>query len=67
VHRQLDPAQINEAKRTLEVIGRERDVALGKLKAFCGIVLTVRGVWIHEAVTPILGADTAAGRVLEHS
>jgi len=31
---QLDPAQIEEAKRTLEVIGREWDVALGKLKAF---------------------------------
>lgn len=31
---QLDPAQIEEAKRTLEVIGRQWDVALGKLKAF---------------------------------
>jgi len=31
---QLDPAQIEEAKRTLEVIGREWDVALEKLKAF---------------------------------
>lgn len=31
---QLDPMQIAEAKRTLEVIGREWDVALGKLKAF---------------------------------
>jgi DNA-binding transcriptional ArsR family regulator len=31
---QLDPAQIAEAKRTLELIGREWDVALGKLKAF---------------------------------
>jgi len=31
---QLDPVQIEEAKRTLEVIGREWDVALGKLKAF---------------------------------
>jgi len=31
---QLDPAQIEEAKRTLEVIGKEWDVALGKLKAF---------------------------------
>ena len=33
-HWQLDPAQIAEAKRTLEVIGHEWDVALGKLKAF---------------------------------
>jgi DNA-binding transcriptional ArsR family regulator len=31
---QLEPGQIAEAKRTLEVIGREWDVALGKLKAF---------------------------------
>jgi DNA-binding transcriptional ArsR family regulator len=31
---QLDPAQIEEAKRTLEMIGRQWDVALGKLKAF---------------------------------
>jgi len=31
---QLDPGQIEEAKRTLEVIGREWDVALGKLKIF---------------------------------
>jgi DNA-binding transcriptional ArsR family regulator len=31
---QLEPGQIDEAKRTLEVIGREWDVALGKLKAF---------------------------------
>ena len=31
---QLDPAQIAEAKRTLELIGKEWDVALGKLKAF---------------------------------
>lgn len=31
---QLDPMQIAEAKRTLEVIGREWDVALGKLKLF---------------------------------
>lgn len=31
---QLDPVQIAEAKRTLEVIGREWDVALGKLKIF---------------------------------
>ena len=31
---QLDPAQIEEARRSLEVIGREWDVALGKLKAF---------------------------------
>ena len=33
-HWQLDPGQIAEARRTLEVIGREWDVALGKLKAF---------------------------------
>jgi DNA-binding transcriptional ArsR family regulator len=31
---QLEPGQIDEAKRTLEVIGREWEVALGKLKAF---------------------------------
>lgn len=31
---QLDPAQIAEARRTLEVIGREWDVALAKLKLF---------------------------------
>jgi len=31
---QLEPAQIEEARRTLEVIGKQWDVALGKLKAF---------------------------------
>lgn len=31
---QLDPARIEEARRTLELIGREWDIALGKLKAF---------------------------------
>ena len=31
---QLEPTQITEARRTLEVIGREWDVALAKLKAF---------------------------------
>jgi len=31
---QLDPVQIEAAKRTLEQIGREWDVALGKLKMF---------------------------------
>jgi DNA-binding transcriptional ArsR family regulator len=31
---QLEPGQIEEAKRTLEVIGREWEVALAKLKAF---------------------------------
>jgi hypothetical protein len=31
---QLDPAQIAEAKRSLEMIGNQWDVALGKLKAF---------------------------------
>lgn len=31
---QLDPVQIEEAKRTLEVIGRQWEVALGRLKAF---------------------------------
>jgi DNA-binding transcriptional ArsR family regulator len=31
---QLEPAQIEEAKRTLEAIGREWEIALGKLKAF---------------------------------
>jgi DNA-binding transcriptional ArsR family regulator len=31
---QLDPMQIAKAQRTLEVIGREWDVALGKLKHF---------------------------------
>lgn len=33
-HWQLDPAQIEQARQTLEVIGREWDVALGKLKGF---------------------------------
>lgn len=33
-HWQLDPAQIEQARLTLEVIGREWDEALGKLKAF---------------------------------
>jgi DNA-binding transcriptional ArsR family regulator len=36
---QLDPAQIEEARRTLEVIGRQWDVALGSLKRF------VEGAW----------------------
>ncbi len=31
---QLDPAQIEEAKRTLELIGQQWDIALNKLKAF---------------------------------
>jgi len=31
---QLDPAQIEEAKRTLEAIGQQWEFALGKLKAF---------------------------------
>ena len=31
---QLDPAQIEEAKRTLEMIGRQWETALGNLKAF---------------------------------
>lgn len=31
---QLDPARIDEAKCTLEAIGQQWDVALGKLKAF---------------------------------
>jgi DNA-binding transcriptional ArsR family regulator len=31
---QLEPARIEEAKRTLEAIGRQWEVALGKLKAF---------------------------------
>jgi len=31
---QLEPAQIEEAKRTLEVIGRHWEVALGRLKTF---------------------------------
>lgn len=31
---QLDPAQIEEASRTLEIIGRQWEAALGKLKAF---------------------------------
>ncbi|MFC5498932.1 ArsR/SmtB family transcription factor [Caenimonas terrae] len=30
---QLDPAQIDDARRSLEVIGRQWDQALGKLKA----------------------------------
>lgn len=31
---QLDPTQIEEARKSLEVIGRQWDMALGKLKAF---------------------------------
>jgi DNA-binding transcriptional ArsR family regulator len=31
---QLEPGQIEEAKRTLEIIGREWEVALEKLKTF---------------------------------
>jgi DNA-binding transcriptional ArsR family regulator len=31
---QLDPAQLDEARRTLEEIGRQWDVALGRLKSF---------------------------------
>ncbi|MGH8199251.1 MAG: ArsR/SmtB family transcription factor [Steroidobacteraceae bacterium] len=31
---QLDPTRIEEAKRTLEVIGRQWEAALGRLKAF---------------------------------
>jgi len=31
---QLDPAQIAEAKRTLEAIGQQWEMALGRLKAF---------------------------------
>ena len=31
---QLEPGQLEEARRTLEVIGRQWDMALGKLKAF---------------------------------
>jgi DNA-binding transcriptional ArsR family regulator len=31
---QLEPGQIEAAKRTLEVIGRQWEVALGSLKAF---------------------------------
>ena len=31
---QLDPAQIEAAKRTLEIIGQQWDVALNKLKTF---------------------------------
>ena len=31
---QLDPAQIAEARRTLEMIGQQWDAALGRLKAF---------------------------------
>jgi len=31
---QLEPEQIEEAKRTLDVIGRQWEVALGRLKAF---------------------------------
>src|SRR5262245_3694851 len=31
---QLEPGSIEEARRTLEVIGRQWEVALGKLKAF---------------------------------
>jgi DNA-binding transcriptional ArsR family regulator len=31
---QLDPTRIDEARRTLEAIGQQWDVALGRLKAF---------------------------------
>lgn len=31
---QLDPVRLEEAKRTLEAIGRQWEVALGRLKAF---------------------------------
>jgi DNA-binding transcriptional ArsR family regulator len=31
---ELDPAQIEEARRTLELIGREWELALGRLKVF---------------------------------
>ena len=31
---QLDPAQIAEARRTLEMIGRQWEIALGRLKLF---------------------------------
>lgn len=31
---QLEPGQLEEARRTLQVTGRQWDVALGKLKAF---------------------------------
>ena len=31
---QLEPGQIEEAKRALEVIGKQWDVALAKLKTF---------------------------------
>lgn len=31
---QLEPARIEEAKRTLEIIGRQWETALGKLKRF---------------------------------
>ena len=31
---QLEPAQIEEARRTLDVIGKQWEVALGRLKAF---------------------------------
>lgn len=34
---QLDPAQIDEAKRTLEVIGRQWESTLGKLKTFAEV------------------------------
>lgn len=31
---QLEPRRLEEARRTLEAIGREWDIALGRLKAF---------------------------------
>ena len=31
---QLDPTQIEEARKSLEIIGRQWEMALGKLKAF---------------------------------
>lgn len=33
-HWQLDPAQIEEAKQALDVIGQQWEMALGRLKAF---------------------------------
>ena len=36
---QLDPVQIEEAKQTLEIIGKQWDLALGRLKIFAETTL----------------------------
>ncbi|WP_229458728.1 ArsR/SmtB family transcription factor [Massilia glaciei] len=38
-HWQFDPGQIEQARHTLDVIGREGEVALGRLRAFAELPL----------------------------